>query len=138
MREILASYQTNCLLTGLERTRLLQKVISAAVAYSTPCVNGSVDDGLGFYRNLALPIALKVVSEVNERVMLDTQQALTDVQELYLDRYNVLNTPLVPVGKCAFACSLTDSGFDYTQHYNYWAPKFLRAVVEYLAKSQEA
>lgn len=137
MREILASFQTNCLLTGLERARLLQKVVSAACAYATPCVNGAEEDGQGFYRNLALPIALKVISEVNERVMIDTQQALTDTQELYMDRYLVLNTPQVPVGKCAFACSLTDSGFDYTQHYNYWAPKFLAAVVQYLSKQKE-
>lgn len=136
MREILASYQTNCLLTGLERTRLLQKVVSAACAYAAPCVPGSEADGLGFYRNLTLPIALKVISEVNERVLLDTQQALSDVQELYLDRYLVLNTPKVPVCKCAFQASLTESGFDYTQHYNYWAPKFHVAVLAYLNKQE--
>lgn len=138
MRDILAAYQTNCLLTGLERTRLLQKVISAACAYAAPCVPGAESDALGFYRNLALPIALKVISEVNERILLDTQQALTDTQELYLDRYLVLNTPRVPTGKCAFQAGLTESGFDYTQNYNYWAPKFQLAVLAYLNKQEPA
>lgn len=134
MREIIAIFQNQCMLSGVERTRLLQKLVSASVAYASPVPTGDPYRGLDHYRMLSLPLALQVISEVNERVLIDTEQALNDTSHLYICRYDVMNTPVIDLGECPFVKGMTETGFDYTQHFNMWVPKFLTAVNQFKAK----
>lgn len=138
MREIIRSFQAQCQLTGLERARLLQKLVSASIAYASPCPIGQPSDGLEFYRTVCLPAALHVISDVNELTVIDTQQALTDTNTLYLARFMTLNSPSIDTGKCKFAEGMTNTGFDYSIHYNYWITKFLTAVVVDIAEHQQS
>lgn len=133
MREIIAIFQNQCMLSGVERTRLLQKLVSAGVAYASPVPTGDPFRGMDHYRMLGMPLTLQVISEVNERVLIDTEQALNDARYLYTCRYDVLNTPLIDLCECPFVKGLTETGFDYTQHFNAWAPKFLAAVNQFKA-----
>ena len=133
MREILANFQSQCVLSGVERTRLLQKLVSSAVAYASPVPTGEPNRGMDHYRMLGLPLALQVISEINERVLIDTEQALSDARHLYICRYDTLNTPIVDTSECPFIKGLTETGFDYTQHFNAWVPKFLAAVIRFKA-----
>ena len=127
MHEFINNYQSKSDLVGVERSLLLQKVISAGVAYSCPVVQGSMDDVNNLYRQMCLPNAIKIVSKVNEQMLVNVDEVLADIQLLWCGRYEQVNSPLSSTKVSDFHKSLTTFATDISVQYEYWVTQSVLA-----------
>ena len=134
MFEVIHNYRKNCLLQGPQRIKLLQKVVAAAAAYSSPCPVNSMSDINGFYMEMCRHNAVKIVSAINEEILMNTDEVLADVELLWKGRYELINSPLGCNAFEKFHSSMSSYGEEVTSHYDYWVQQFLRASNTYLIR----
>lgn len=134
MYEILSNYQNNPNINPAIRTKTLQKLIAAAVAYSAPCPEGSLSDMVPYYNELCKENAYKVVSRVNETILVNSDEVLADIEKVWKGRYELVNSPLACNAIEEFHKEMETFGSDVTSHYNQYVESFLRAVSTYLVK----
>lgn len=127
MREMLHTFQTRAGLVGPIRSQVLEKCLSAAIAYAAPCFVGDVDDGMGYYRNSVQGNAMKLISQVNEICIVSADKVLADVERLWLHRYNTINNPIECHEHRRFYAEM-EGGDNITGHYELWVRKFLTAT----------
>ncbi len=134
MFEVIHNYQKNAVMIGPLRNKVLQKVIAAAAAYSSPCPVGSMSDINGFFNELCRHNAYAIISSVNEHILINTDEVLADVEALWKGRYELINSPLQSVQITKFHDGMTSYGEDSRQHYEYWVEHFLTAANTHLVK----
>ena len=84
MRELLRNFQSNCIAVGPDRNVLLRKLVAAGIAYAVPVPCGEGDQYRIAYEKVAMIPAMKVISEVNEVMLLgNTDEVLNDVRTLW-------------------------------------------------------
>lgn len=132
MLEITHAFSNNCLQTGKERTMLLEKVLAAAIAYTTPCMAGDMSEMSGHYRTLCKENASRVISSVNEVILINTHNVLENVKKLWCGRYEMINSPIECKAIEEFHASLKQVGCDLDTPYQYWIPKFQMAVNSFI------
>lgn len=134
LREFLRDFQKNCLLNGIERVTLLQKVVAGGAAYAAPCYLGSVGESGMYYRNGVLTPAVKYLTEINEMFIINTDAVMADTKLLWEGRYLCLNSPVVNKNLEHFHRSLMNGDIDLTDKYNYWVAKLVPIAEAYFAE----
>lgn len=128
MLEIVNNFQVKCLLTGTHRATLLQKVLSCAIAYSSPCFVGESSDSGAFYNTTVLDNASKIISKVNERIFIDIEQALLDTNRIWEGRYQMVNSPLQSKELISFFNEIEKADPSVSANFDYWVAEFVKAV----------
>ena len=134
MFEIIHNYRKDCLLQGPQRVKLLQKVVAAAAAYSSPCPVGSMSDINGFYTEMCRFNAIKIISAVNEHILINTDEVLADVELLWKGRFEMINSPQGCKAFEKFHNGLSSYGEEVTTSYEYWVERFLSSSNSYLIR----
>lgn len=134
MFEVIHNYRKNCLLQGPQRVKLLQKVVAAAAAYSSPCPVGSMSDVNGFYMELCRHNAIRIVSAVNEHILVNTDEVMADVELLWKGRFELINSPQGCTAFTKFHESMSTYGEEVASHYEYWVEHFLASSNSYLIR----
>jgi len=138
MYEIITNFQTKSGLVGPSRTKVLQKVLAASIAYTAPCFAGDVKEGTSFYNSMVMGTALTIVSEVNERCLVNTDEVMEDVRTLWMGRYNAINNPIHNENLERFQASLSTIGDGMMPHYELWLGHFYKATQTKLARMNGA
>lgn len=123
IREIVYNFQSHSGLVGPIRTEVLEKCLAAAIAYSAPCFMSEMSQGLAYYRSTVQGVAMTLISQVNELLIVRADKVLSDVELLWLARYAAINDPLECVAGRRFYSEMA-SGDDITSHYELWVRKF--------------
>lgn len=126
MRQILRAFQNKTTVTLKDRTELIQYLVAAGVAYSCPVTQGPVNAGLAEYRATVMPAAMKIISEVNEVFIVNTEWVLNTVRDQWVARYNILNSPI----RFSFEPHLNPSSpfkEALIHEYNNWVDEFCAA-----------
>lgn len=134
MFEIIHNYRKDCLLQGPQRIKLLQKVVAASAAYSSPCPVGSMTDVNGFYMEMCRHNAIKIVSAINEHILINTDEVMADVELLWKGRFELINSPQDCKAFEKFHGSLSSYGEEVSSSYEYWVERFLRSSNSYLIR----
>ena len=135
MRELLRNFQNNCIAVGPDRSVLLRKLVGAGIAYAVGVPCGSVDEARIAYEKLVLAPAMKVISEVNEIMVIgNTDEVLHDVRTLWEARYMLVNSPLAAVKLYDHVELLRAPANDLIETYNYWVRDFQSAAAGCIAK----
>ena len=128
LREVIREFQRDCTVTGNSRQIVLQKAVSAAIAYSLPMYVGTVDEAVSYYRGPNYDKAIQLTSFVNELIVINTTEVLKYVEILWTNRYLTLNTPSTNLIRNEFYVNLKDP-VDLVILYNYWSERFLTAII---------
>lgn len=135
MRELLRNFQNSCIAVGPDRKVLLRKLVAAGIAYAVPVPCGEGSEYRMAYEKVAMVPAMKVISEVNEVMVLgNTDEVLADVRELWEARYKVLNTPIVANKIYDHVELLRAPANDLIETYNHWVGSFQDASVRVIAR----
>lgn len=135
MRELLRNFQSNCIAIGPDRNVLLRKLVAAGIAYAVPVPCGEGDQYRVAYEKMAMIPAMKVISEVNEVMLLgNTDEVLNDVRTLWETRYKILNTPLVTDKIYDHMELLRPPANDLVETYNHWVRDFQDASVRVISR----
>lgn len=129
LKEFVRVFQNNSLLHGIERVTLLQKVIAASIAYSAPCYSAKLGDKVSIYRQEVLTPAIKLITEINELFIINTDNVLEDVKLVWEGRFETINSPIYSPKILHFHKSLYEGQPDLSNKYNYWV-RLLAPVVE--------
>lgn len=135
MRELLRNFQNNCIAVGPDRNVLLRKLVAAGIAYAVPVPCGEGDQHRLAYEKVAMIPAMKVISEVNETMLLgNTDEVLSDVRQLWEARYKVLNTPIAANKIYDHVEILRAPANDLVETYNHWVRDFQNAAVRTISR----
>lgn len=135
MRELLRNFQNSCIAVGPDRQILLRKLVSAGIAYAVPVPCGEGEQYRMAYEKVALVPAMKVISEVNEVMLLgNTDEVLSDVRNLWEARYKILNMPIVANKIYDHVEILRAPANDLVETYNHWVTDFQNASVRVISR----
>lgn len=135
MRELLRNFQNSCIAVGPDRKVLLRKLVSAGIAYAVPVPCGEGDQYRMAYEKVAMIPAMKVISEVNEIMVLgNTDEVLADVRALWEERYKILNTPIVAKKLYDHVEILRAPANDLVETYNHWVGDFQNAAIRTISR----
>lgn len=133
MRQILRAFQNRTVVTLQDRQELVQYLTAAGIAYSCPVPQGPADAALAEYRRTVMPVAMKVISAVNECFVVNTDWVLNLVRDQWVARYNILNSPI----RFSFEPHLEPSSpfkEALIQEYNNWVEQFQQAAAAHIAR----
>lgn len=133
MRQILRAFQNRTVVTLQDRQELVQYLTAAGIAYSCPVPQGPADAALAEYRSTVMPVAMKVISAVNECFVVNTDWVLNLVRDQWVARYNILNSPI----RFTFEPHLEPSSpfkEALIQEYNNWVEQFQQAAAAHIAR----
>lgn len=135
MRELLRNFQNSCIAVGPDRQILLRKLVSAGIAYAVPVPCGEGEQYRIAYEKVALAPAMKVISEVNEVMLIgNTDEVLSDVRNLWEARYKILNMPIVANKIYDHVEILRAPANDLVETYNHWVADFQNASVRVISR----
>jgi hypothetical protein len=134
MRELLRNFQSRCTVIGPDRNLVLTKLLSAGIAYATQVPYGELEDMRISYEKCVINPAIKVISEVNEVLVINTEEVLKEVKCLWEARYKVLNTPIATTDVYDHLAVLRSATRDFVEVYNYWVLDFQRASFDLIAR----
>ncbi len=133
MRQILRAFQNRTVVTLQDRQELVQYLTAAGIAYGCPVPQGPADAALAEYRRTVMPVAMKVISAVNECFVVNTDWVLNLVRDQWVARYNILNSPI----RFSFEPHLEPSSpfkEALIQEYNNWVEQFQQAAAAHIAR----
>lgn len=135
---ITTNFQTNCRLQGIQRMRLLEMSVAAAIAYAAPCRTGDLGEIAGHYRECCLPLANDIISELNECIVVDTDGIMSKARKIWYARFEMLNSPLGCNGINEFHKELHAFGAEVATDYTYWVEQFMNHARTVNAKRETA
>lgn len=89
----------------------------------------------GFYMELCRMNAIKIVSEVNEHILMNTDEVLADVELIWKGRFELINSPQGCKAFEKFHGSMSQYGEEVASHYEYWVEQFLASSKSYLIRA---
>lgn len=101
----------------VERTRILESAIAAAIGRSLPVPPNPVDVPSDYFTsNHAMAIG-KLISDINEMQLINVRQVRDDVRKHWIVRYHTLHDVQVPAGSeiFDFFCGLARVGMYFTK-----------------------
>lgn len=131
MKQAIYEFRSKSGIIGPERVMTLQKTIASAIAYAVPIMPGQMSDAGKFYQEVCYPIAIEVISKVNEEIVINVDNVLEDVKTLWIARYFSLNSPLANKGFMEFHQSLHGDGYDIRPHYERWVEFFYAYITKH-------
>lgn len=137
MNEILRNFQSRAIVESGDRNLLLRKLTAAAIAYSSPLPIGEMGDAQAYFRQLIAPAANKVIDAVNRKIVIDTDGVLGDVRDIWMARYQLVNSPIIPLEIYDFHKSLTTPTGSIVNHFNAWINPFSQAVKACLERGDQ-
>ncbi len=78
-----------------DRHTCASSLVATALAYSFPLPAEAVDSPRNYYQTNFKPHVARIVGELNERVILDTELVLSTAETLWMDRFRVAFIPNV-------------------------------------------
>ncbi len=132
MRQVIRAFQSRTAVTMADRTELLQHLVAGSIAYSCAVNQGPAELAQAAYRDTVMPVAMKVISSVNEFIVLDTNYVLEMVKQHWVARYMVLNSPVRILDHSRPKClEMRDS---LAHEYNVWIEDFQQAAAQVVAR----
>ncbi|MGL5648924.1 MAG: hypothetical protein ACRDDY_13835 [Clostridium sp.] len=129
LREVVRNFQANSGLQGKERIFLLNNIVSAAVAYSTICPIGKIEESGTYFDRVAREVSEQIVSDINEIQLCNTHYIMRTIRDIWLMRYNIVNTPMFIVDFAEHRKQMTVfEGKDLTDKYNAWIGPFSKTI----------
>lgn len=129
LREVVRNFQSTSGLMGRDRIFVLNNIIASAVAYSTVCPLGKIEESGEYFDRIAREVSERIVSEINEIQLCDVHYIMRKIREIWLMRYNVVNTPMFIYDFVEHRKSMTVfEGKDYTDKYNAWITPFAETI----------
>lgn len=93
MKHLIQEFQRDTVATSINRNLLLERLVAINIAYAAPVPVGELSEGDSYYSNIVIRKAMKVISEVNETIIINTDGALALTRKFWEMRYVVLNSP---------------------------------------------
>lgn len=128
MYELLRNFQSRAIVESGDRNLLLRKLTAAAIAYASPLPVGEMGDAQAYFRQLVAPAANKIVDTVNSKIVIDTDGVMADVRNIWMARYELVNSPIIPLEIYDFHKSLSTPTGSIVNHFNAWINPFSQAV----------
>lgn len=128
MYELLRNFQSRAIVESGDRNLLLRKLTAAAIAYSSPLPIGELGDAKAYFRQLVAPSANKIIDIVNSKIVIDTDGVMADVRNIWMARYELVNSPVIPLEIYDFHKSLSTPTGSIVNHFNAWISPFSQAV----------
>ena len=131
LREVVRNYQSQSGLNGAERSFILERVVAASIAYSTMCPVGPIEEYGTYYNTVVRNAAEEIVSQVNEIQLINTNNVMQLVRNIWDMRYNIVNTPMFVINFVEYKDSMVIcNGSDLTDKYNAWITPFSKVITE--------
>lgn len=137
MYELLRNFQSRAVVESGDRNLLLRKLVAASIAYSSPLPVGEMADCNAYYRQLVAEPACKVIDLVNGKIVIDTDGVLADVRAIWMARFELVNSPIIPLEIYDFHKSLTTPTGSIINSFNAWIKPFSEGVKAYLEVSAQ-
>lgn len=128
MYELLRNFQSRAIVESGDRNLLLRKLTAAAIAYSSPLPVGELGDAKAYFRQLVAPAANMIIDVVNNKIVIDTDGVMSDVRNIWMARYELVNSPIIPLEIYDFHKSLSTPTGSIVNHFNAWINPFSQAV----------
>lgn len=129
LREVVRNFQSQSALSGRERTFLLGRIIAASIGYSSICPVGDIEDSSDYYNRIVRDQAEEIVSAVNEIQLINPHEVMTKVRDIWMTRFNVVNSPMFTTDFVEYQRSMTVcDGIDLTDKYNAWVGSFSKVI----------
>lgn len=128
MYELLRNFQSRAIVESGDRNLLLRKLTAAAIAYSSPLPVGELGDAKAYFRQLVAPAANMIIDVVNNKIVIDTDGVMNDVRNIWMARYELVNSPIIPLEIYDFHKSLSTPTGSIVNHFNAWINPFSQAV----------
>lgn len=137
MYELLRNFQSRAVVESGDRNLLLRKLTAASIAYSCPLPVGEMGDCQAYYRQLVHPVACKIIDVVNSKIVIDTDGVLGDVHAIWMARFELVNSPIIPLEIYDFHKSLSTPTGSVINSFNAWIKPFSDSVKTYLEKCDQ-
>lgn len=129
LREVVRNFQSQAALSGRERTFLLGRIVAASIGYSAICPVGEIEDSSDYYNRIVREQAEEIVSAINEIQLINPNDVMTKVRDIWMTRFNVVNSPMFTTDFVEYQRSMTVcDGVDLTDKYNAWVGSFSKVI----------
>jgi len=132
MYELLRNFQSRAAVESGDRNLLLRKLVAAGIAYSSPLPVGEMTDAGAYFRQMVYKDACKVIDVVNSKIVIDTDGVLDDVRSIWMARYELVNSPIIPIQIYDFHGSLSTATGSIVNHFNAWITPFSQSIKTFI------
>lgn len=139
IHQLIRDFQRDCIVTGPDRAKLLQKLLAGGVAYAYAIPQGELIEENAFYNTSIRDIATDIIGHVNEIIVINTHETMADCRKAWSERYILVNSPHLLYAKAIDATFRDDVealGSAVCNGYTTWIERFVDGVRRQMASGE--